>query len=383
MQLRYIRVVRAPKLLVMVPMAAALVALASLWLVRTRLMSSAEQSQAALRSEAKRLLPTFLKLGAVIDADPFFAGVRPDADAGPYLNPRVGWEKPVPPPAHSELTLPSDLEAMLDDAAEPPTSKKGWFDHQDDFDTSKLDFGWLQRLQHYGYWDILSSSPLNSAEGLDFASMPLPYYLSLMHWVKLRWVEARRRGDWSEASAETRHLAWLCYSSNLLLGAMTAMAILKIERRAYEVALAEGRDLGDWHAYSDDWVEQAKAVVWAAFSYASPLLGAEVADARKVTAGRCAGLTENSAVVRWRQLAGIDVPAGLLAEYRAPSAPCRLELASRILSTGAPAPLLDNANVFESLVVRLMPHVSVIYVESVYGGRDRHQRLQGLVALHK
>ena len=270
------------------------------------------------------------------------------------MNPRVPWSG-APEGATPELALPGDLAERVGQWGDQ------WTARADEPALDKLDFGWMARLDGYGHWNLIPGGPLEHLAHPNALSMPLPDPRALLTWAKLRLLVSKRRGDGALASREVRHLAWLCHSTEVLVLSIVAQALLRFDRRA-QLALQ-----GPWTPYDEAWLERAKAVLWAAPGYASPLLRDDLFErARSVRAGRCAALGEAATAALLRRKAGIPLPPGLEREFAAP-APCRLEVARALLERGDS--LLEYSEALgmstaERLVTRLFPKTAERYVET-------------------
>jgi hypothetical protein len=268
------------------------------------------------------------------------------------------------PDVSSELVLPADLVADVSSWGD------AWVDHAGDPRLSKLDFAWMAGLSKYGYWNVMPGGPLEKLEHPRFESMPIPNFLTLQTWVKLRLLAAREKGDFAAASAEVRQVARLCHSTELLIGAMVGINLLKAERRAYDAAVAAKADVRNWPMpYESEWLEDLRAVEWAGAGYVSVQLPEDVYEkARSVKAGRCAGLSEAAIYVLVRKRLDVDVPAWLAAELEKPEPPCRLELARWYLANGI-SPFEgtgpDAPSRTERIGIRLFPNTAIGLVESV------------------
>lgn len=98
-----------------------------------------------------------------------------------------------------------------------------------------LDFGWLKELLQFDHWSIATASPLRDvAEAKTAADAPLPNFVTLQSWSKLRLLKGLHERDLAQASLEVRHLADLCGSTGSLVGDMIRVAMLGIERGFFE-----------------------------------------------------------------------------------------------------------------------------------------------------
>ncbi len=330
----------------------------------SRVHRKADDDRKRLIAGAERALPVYVDLGRKVDADPFFAATRPDLDAGPWLNPRVAWDTEPRRSASQELALPDALADAVKKWSDD------WVDHAGEVDFSRLDLSWMAGLSRFGRWNVIPGGPLEEIDRPRFESLPIPNFLHLLTWAKLRLLAARARGDSAAASAEVRQLAYLCHSTELLIGAMVGNAILRAERRAYDAAAEARQDLKGWPApHEIAWLDDARAVQWAGAGYVAVFVPEDLYErARTVKVGRCTGLGEAALPVLVRRRLGLGVPPWLERELDRPDPPCRLDVARWFLAKGV-SPLETGADSAlsrtERLGVRLFPATTVRLLESI------------------
>ena len=93
------------------------------------------------------------------------------------------------------------------------------------------DLGCRQALLQFDHWSIATASPLRDvAAAKTYADAPIPNFVTLQSWVKLRLLKGLHEGDLPSASAEVRHLAELCGSTGTLVGDMIRLSMLGLER---------------------------------------------------------------------------------------------------------------------------------------------------------
>ena len=160
------------------------------------------------------------------------------ADAGVYLNPRLGWSGDQAaidrycadhPCQRSELAVPDAVRDLI--------KSPDWLQRAAAVDWNQIDLEWLRRLHTYKTWNIERNSPIALVEQYEFPMAPVPDYQALMQWSRLRLLRAVVDGNVDAAVSDTRQLARLCYSTENLLGAAVAAAILGLEERLATVEL--------------------------------------------------------------------------------------------------------------------------------------------------
>ena len=288
---------------------------------------------AGINRDGKAGLATFVKLEASLASEPFFTAVRPGGDAGPILNAGLPWDMKAGAAA-PKLAFPEPLKKQLTDWG------KGWVLHAKDLDTSGLDLGWMKELSAFGYWNMVANSPLSTLPEVSWATMPMPQYVQLLHWSKVRLLQGLASGAPQEAAAEVRHLAWLATSTETVIGGMVGLALLRLEERAHLAFVSGGGDPGAWKPISHETIETAKRVMLAAQLYADPKLPEEISApalaAAKPSVGLCAALNEQVAVssaLKALEDKEVTPMLGRLdARMAAATPPCRLELSRLVIA---------------------------------------------------
>jgi hypothetical protein len=269
----------------------------------------------------------FCEEQAKLAADPWFHEPRTEGDAGPLLNAWLGWEPGPKMPADSPLQVPASLEG-----------KKDWdVLLASEVDFSTLDFGWMRQLQAFDRWDTLRNTPFPPPEPYFHMTAAVPNFIPLQTWTKLRLVHGIRSGQPLEAARDVRHLAWLAYRSDTLLGAMIATAILGIERKAHDSMQSPPPE---WRPMSVEQTERMRGVFWASMSFSS--IAAPVEVARKARGcgpaiSRCTGLGEAVGMARYLQplAEGSFRPAYAALGEEVASAPCPTSLVKTLWERGA------------------------------------------------
>jgi hypothetical protein len=281
----------------------------------------------AISADLAANVDLFCEEQAKLAADPWFHEPRTEGDAGPLLNVWLGWEPPGPKmPADSPLQVPPALEGKLD-----------WdVLLASDFDFSTLDFGWMRQLQAFDRWDMLRNTPVPPPEPYFYMTATVPNYLPLQLWTKLRLVHGIRTGQPLEAARDVRHLAWLAYRSDTILGAMIATGILSIERKAHDSM--QSPPLA-WRPMSAEQTERMKAVFWASMPFSSIVSPVEVARKTRdcgPAIARCMGLVEAVGMARYLQpfAEGTYRPAYAALGEAVASEPCPTSLVKTLWERG-------------------------------------------------
>jgi hypothetical protein len=120
-----------------------------------------------------------------------------EGDAAEFMAPLMDYEKPLDDPP-GRLHLSDELRKRIGSYGQD------WPAKITDRDLAGLDFAWMQALAQYDHWTLLGAGRLRNLPGNDFFNEPIPNYLSLQLWSKLRYALALRRGDLLAASADVR-----------------------------------------------------------------------------------------------------------------------------------------------------------------------------------
>jgi len=217
-----------------------------------------------------------------------------DRDAAAFMAPLVDYEKPLDDPP-GRLHLGDPLAERL------KSYGVDWPRKISDGDLAGLDFGWMEQIQAFDHWSLLGAGRLRDYPVGDVMVDPIPNYLSLQMWSKLRLAAAFRRGDFAVASAQVRHLADLTRSQSILIAEMVAVAIYRLDARARDAAVANGLDpdVAGWPEPDLDQFDRHRRIAWASLYFTYP--GVDPETVRKAVAcmpSPCPALLEGAAVNR-------------------------------------------------------------------------------------
>ncbi len=187
-----------------------------------------------------------------------------------------------------------------------------------------FDFGWMRELLAFDHWSLLTAGPLRDHPDVPFFEAPLPNYVTLQTWAKLRLLQGLREGDLAAASLEVRHLADLIASSGTLLGEMIRVAIHGIERKTWDDAGLVPPDppLTDAERF------EARHASFAGMYFLYPGVPRAVREkALECVPSRCSALVE--AIGASSSLAGLVPSATGDVEWLLAQAPCDPALAAQ------------------------------------------------------
>src|SRR5712692_5285667 len=159
-----------------------------------------------------------------------------DRDAAEFMAPLIDYEKPLDDPP-GLLHLPEELSKRVAGYG------SDWPLRIDERDFGSLDFTWMAQLRQFDHWTVLAFGRLRDVPADNIMRDPIPNYLSLLLWSKLRLAMALRRGDAAAASSDVRHLADLIRSQDILIAEMIALALYRIDAHARTFAAAAGTGL--------------------------------------------------------------------------------------------------------------------------------------------
>lgn len=138
------------------------------------------------------------------------AEFKPNArqhDAAVFMEGRADWESGRVGLLHLPQALVATLEAPGWQSAGPELY-------------AGLDFSWLKQLLEFDHWSLSAQGPLRDGRPTAFVDAPLPNYLTLLHWARLRLLKGAHEGQLEQATTEVLHLADLCASGGTLIGEM-------------------------------------------------------------------------------------------------------------------------------------------------------------------
>jgi len=184
------------------------------------------------------------------------------------MAPLIDYEMPLHDPP-GRLHLPDDLTGRI------RAYDADWISRITDRDLAGFDFSWLPALAQFDHWSVLGAGRLRDYKPGDFFREPIPNYLSLQLWSKLRYALGLRRGDLAAASAEVRHLADLLRTQGILIAEMIAVALYRLDARARDAAAAAGFDVSAWVAPDPDQLLRHRETMFAGMFFTYPGVDSE------------------------------------------------------------------------------------------------------------
>ena len=170
--------------------------------------------------------------------DPLFAASA-GGDASQLIMAHIRWES-----SDAGAPVPAALSAMLKSGGD-------WPHNFSELDVSQIDTGWLTELGAFGFFDIeAAGSPVERTPWKP-SYEPIPYFVDLQTLAKVHLTRGLQRGDARAAARDVREAARLCLTTEVFVGEMMGVALLGIERRAYEQAMLQGHDVSNWTPITD------------------------------------------------------------------------------------------------------------------------------------
>jgi hypothetical protein len=184
-------------------------------------------------------------------------------DAAAFMAPLMDYEKPLDNPP-GRLHLSPALKQSFDRYG------TDWLTRISDEDLAPLDFTWMEQLLEFDHWSLLGAGRLKDTPMTVAMTFPLPNYVVLQYWVKLRLALSLRRGDFAASAAQIRHLADLTDSQGLLIAKMIAVALYKIEAGARARAMMAGYDVSGWPASDVQQLDLVRPLAFSAMYFTYP-----------------------------------------------------------------------------------------------------------------
>jgi hypothetical protein len=279
---------RALGVLLVVAGSVTMLGITGLLLIDRWMRKEYEPALAMLRKDTEGNVDFFCEQQSLLAADPWFREPRPEGDAGPLLNPWMPWDS-GPVAKGSPLAIPAHLPQSFLDFQDWLSSKA---------DLSTVDFGWMAQLHAYDRWDFLKNRPIPIREPFDLISEPMPQVGHLILWARLRLLHGLRIGQPLAAARDVRHLAWLVYRTDSLIGAMVAATLLDTERLAHASLKAPPPE---WRPMTSEQVARMRAVVTSGYVFSYPHIAVEVAKKSRrcgEPVARCVSMAEAAFMAR-------------------------------------------------------------------------------------
>lgn len=264
------------------------------WAVNSMMVAPRLKQQS--ESEHK-LLPSLLADQKSLQSTYLNAGSGHKRDAGIDLNKKIAWRGSTEPGPRQPLELP---QAVLDTLK---SWKSSWLEHSGDTALNQIDTSWMNTLSAYDHWDIhrdCSGCVNSEVRTRGLADHLVPDYGQLLAWAKVRLLKGLQASDIANAASEVRQLARLVMSQESLVSAMTATAMYRLERLAFDFAAGKKLVIDpSWKPLTIRELDNAKRACWATGTMFSGLRSTEtikrVYQAKGPVFCKCAGLAEGLA----------------------------------------------------------------------------------------
>ena len=192
----------------------------------------------ARQAQHARLAPAIAADGEALRASALFTATGTRADAGPFLNPRVEWSKTP----STVMPWPANIDPSL-------LAQDDWKARGAEVVLDGVDLSWFAELKRFDHWDISRATQHQIMHPYAYNDAPIPNFVALKRWARLRLLAGARAGDEPAAQEEVRHLARLCASTETLVGVVIGAHMLH--------DAGEASDLPKLRRYLDAMVELA------------------------------------------------------------------------------------------------------------------------------
>jgi hypothetical protein len=219
----------------------------------------------------------------------FSRGSQGKSDASAYLNPLLSWERSDSwPGSKGRLELPQELLKKLN------SDSKFW-NIRLDWGSIQLDWSWWKQLEQFDHWNFDRTGPAYGGnENYLILAAPIPNYVSLRDWSKLRLLQGRETGKVLDALKDVRHLAELIMTNETLVSTMVAISLLGLETAFVESFDEKSRARLQWQPISRDVLQRAKRYYWSQPAFADMRLSAETFNRfSKMPVGICQRVHEH------------------------------------------------------------------------------------------
>lgn len=285
--------------------------------VTSSVRSGSEQSLAAYAGVVEKHADAVCADMQALGDHPFFARSAGSGSAGDFLNPKVSWD--AMPGTDASLGIVHPAPLSLDPALRARIAgwkKDDWWELGRKEDLSGLDFSWMAELRGFDHWDLMAEGPLatfTDDEESHWVEAPLPDYLELRDWSRLRLLQGAATGRMEDAVEDVRHLARVMHRSSSPVGPAVALNVLLLERQAYDAIDPESPLRKGWAPFEKADLERMGRVTKFLLNYnAAALPSALVTRIRACTPAAIAGCTadirEAETLAMLRGLLSSDAP---------------------------------------------------------------------------
>lgn len=225
-------------------------------------------------------------------------------DAGPFLNPRVEWERSDKNAIQKAIDSYSsksktDERITINSELEKKLAKAKWdFLNLEPKGFSKIDTGWLAELRNYDYWEIFKNSPADELARIDM-NVPIPNYQPLTAHLKIHLLKAvyKSNSERVAATLEVLHFGELALTNETLLSSMIFVHALSTAASMVEKYPAIRSGLGPWNSLIDH-RKSIRRMYWGINQFLRPLpetdlkILEEIYAENSFSTGLCASFTE-------------------------------------------------------------------------------------------
>jgi len=255
------------------------------------------------QAETRAKIAPFLDDLKVLSEHPVFLTKNGGSNAASFLNFRLDWAPSTPGLVRSLTTDPPRIGLPSEVAKRVRAWGPDFVRHHSELHYEDIDLSWMGEIRKFDYWNIfeLSSPELVFESGLAlelYLTQTLtPQFEELALIGKVRLMRGLNEGNLELAIEETRHWAELLYSTETLMGAMAAIAVLRAHNDVWEYLDDHVQtDVGEWTPIGRDQLDRARRAVLGYSAWMSvftpPEVLAQAFQADNASTGLCAGLAK-------------------------------------------------------------------------------------------
>lgn len=222
-------------------------------------------------------------------------------NVGEWMHPRMRWDATGNTKAekiiqkwqkNKEQTSIPNIDAYF---RKDGKRKKNWLEDLDSY-PKREDWTWVDEIPlQYDCWDIDQESPRSLLQWQEPTEVAIPNWIGLQSWVKYRLIVALQNNDEAgllQGLSSTRLWAKIMFTTENILGEMIGVALLKIEREAYEESKKRGMNV-EWDAVSEEQEKSLRSALFAIPNYVALWTPQERQKiAKKIPFGICSAVND-------------------------------------------------------------------------------------------
>lgn len=211
------------------------------WLTERYTRAAFENSEAAWKERRAHFDPQIKADMELLTEQPIFVDLARIRNAEPLIRAHMTWDGDKTGSAPEGLALEEEtLNKAFFEKHKTKFDLESWQSIIGDSDLDRLKLSWLDELITYDHINLashpshqLAISSVEKMNGLDrigaAASLSLPNYVLWQALATYRFAQLQKSGQLEKAAELYRHLAYLSFSSNTLIGSVVAVSMLDRE----------------------------------------------------------------------------------------------------------------------------------------------------------